>query len=445
MGLVYLPKSYHKKSTIPVWHGCRTQNSLGDFSSKAWKIGSLCGNLQIEESEATLGHNLSVKNHWNSIAKESSSQDLREQIWGSNRFKCHEHFDFVATTKHLTNVRLLWPLQTISQLQPYRKGHLGHRFHQLWNWSHLWLVSTTDLKAPLVCSLEHDTHWTWCKRQQKRLQPHRRVVWIIEPPNSEICNVTGWKQIGAIFRSWQCYRWLTAHFRNAVGPRMHFSAHVQTVTLRWFSTDFKLEHEWLDFTWIRILFMYSSRCLFLWMVQRKFAFLNLKRGDGTTQELVSGAFRVCKFQSGLLAKYFILAKWLQLVTHTHTQTSARLGEISHFEFHICFKYIGHMASSTKKCDHETSSFCVAFGSLGFFLTSTFPAWKHHQPCILLQSASQLQLSIGAFGTTQLQKLLVCVLESRLLSMDGATQIPISEFEASRWHNSWVCVWRFQGL
>ena len=95
----------------------------------------------------------------------------------------------------------------------------------------------------------------------------------------------------------------------------------------------------------------------------------------------------------------------QIIAAGHTQTSARLGEISHFEFHICFKYIGHMASSTKKCDHETSSFCVAFGSLGFFLTSTFPALKHHQPCILLQSASQLQLSIGAFGKTKLQKLL----------------------------------------
>ena len=30
---------------------------------------------------------------------------------------------------------------------------------------------------------------------------------------------------------------------------------------------------------------------------------------------------------------------------------------------------------------------------------------------------------------------VCVLESRLVSMDGATQVPISEFEASTWHNS----------
>ena len=326
------------------------------------------------------------------------------------------------------------------------------------------------------------------------------------------------------------------------------------------------------------------------MVQLKSRFLHLKRVDGTTLEFVSGAFRVCKFQSGLLAKYFILANncswshtnfgqtggdlsfrvpylfqihwphggfhqkmrsrnlqflcslwqlgcflnvnfssfktppalhsvakcfaastqhwclwnnetsktaglcigveayfygWCnadpdfgiwseemaqlktlclvlsgsvnskaaywpntsswQIIAAGHTQTSARLGEISHFEFHICFKYIGHMASSTKKCDHETSSFCVVFGSLGFFLTSTFPALKHHQACILLQSASQLQLSIGAFGKTKLQKLLVWVLESRLISMDGATQIQISAFEASRWHNSWVCVWCFQGL
>ena len=33
---------------------------------------------------------------------------------------------------------------------------------------------------------------------------------------------------------------------------------------------------------------------------------------------------------------------------------------------------------------------------------------------------------------------VYVLESRLISMDGATQIRISEFEERRWHNSRVC-------
>ena len=38
---------------------------------------------------------------------------------------------------------------------------------------------------------------------------------------------------------------------------------------------------------------------------------------------------------------------------------------------------------------------------------------------------------------------VYVLESRLISMDGATHMPISEFEARRWHNSRVCVWYFQ--
>ena len=35
---------------------------------------------------------------------------------------------------------------------------------------------------------------------------------------------------------------------------------------------------------------------------------------------------------------------------------------------------------------------------------------------------------------------VYVLESRLISTDGATQISISEFEARRWHNSKVSVW-----
>ena len=34
--------------------------------------------------------------------------------------------------------------------------------------------------------------------------------------------------------------------------------------------------------------------------------------------------------------------------------------------------------------------------------------------------------------------------AKLISMHGATQIPISEFEASTWHNSRVCVWCFQG-
>ena len=51
--------------------------------------------------------------------------------------------------------------------------------------------------------------------------------------------------------------------------------------------------------------MYLSRGLFLWMGQRKSRFRNLKWVDGTTQELVSGAFRGCKFRVCLVAKYFI--------------------------------------------------------------------------------------------------------------------------------------------
>ena len=51
--------------------------------------------------------------------------------------------------------------------------------------------------------------------------------------------------------------------------------------------------------------MYWSRGLFLWMVQRKSRFRNLKRDDGTTQEFVSVTSRVCKFHFCLLAQYFI--------------------------------------------------------------------------------------------------------------------------------------------
>ena len=50
-----------------------------------------------------------------------------------------------------------------------------------------------------------------------------------------------------------------------------------------------------------------------------------------------------------------------------------------------------MASSTKKCDYdETSSFFVAFGSFGFFLTSSFPPLKHHQPCVAKCFAASTQ-------------------------------------------------------
>ena len=148
-------------------------------------------------------------------------------------------------------------------------------------------------------------------------------------------------------------------------------------------------------------------------------FRNLK-GDGTTQ-----GFQVCKFQSFL-----------------YTGQIPKLWPDSGRSLIWVSKILATWHLPPQECDsHATSSFCVAFGSSGFFWRSTFPALKHHQPCTPLQSASQLQLNIGAFG--KLQKLLVYVLESRLMSMDGATQIPISEFEASRWHDSRVCVWYSQ--
>ena len=138
------------------------------------------------------------------------------------------------------------------------------------------LQKTTEFEAEPSSFLNH---WT---SQPRKTQHH------------------GLKTDGAIVCTWQCYRWFTANFWNAVGPCMDLSVRIQTIILRWITTDF--EH----FPWIRILFICWSRGLFLWMVQRKSRFRNLTRVDGTTQEFVAGTLRVCKFQSFLLAKYFIL-------------------------------------------------------------------------------------------------------------------------------------------
>ena len=151
---------------------------------------------------------------------------------------------------------------------------------------------TTHLKPPLVWScLKHDIQWTCCKKQQKRLQQHRTELFESLNLPTRKTQRHGLKTDEAIFRTWQCYRWLTANFRNAVGPCMGLSVNVpngyRIVVFNWLLTWKKM----FAFPWIRILFMYWSRGLFLWMVQRKSRFRNLKRVDGTTQEFVSCTFR----------------------------------------------------------------------------------------------------------------------------------------------------------
>ena len=61
------------------------------------------------------------------------------------------------------------------------------------------------------------------------------------------------------------------------------------------------------------------------MVQHKSRFRNLKQVNGTTQEFVSGTFRGCKFQSCLLAKYFILAN---NCSWSHTNFGQTGGDLS---------------------------------------------------------------------------------------------------------------------
>ena len=117
--------------------------------------------------------------------------------------------------------------------------------------------------------------------------------------------------------------------------------------------------------------MYSSRCLFLWMVQRKFGFLNLKRGDGTTQELVSGAFRVCKFQSCLLAKYFILAN---NCSWSHTNVGQTGGDLS---FRVPYLFQIHWPHGVfhQKMRSRNLQFLCSLWQLGFFLNVNFSSFK----------------------------------------------------------------------
>ena len=376
MGLVYLPTFYHKKSTIPVWHGCRTQNSLGDFISKAEKNGSLCGNLQIEESEATSGHNLSVKNHWNSIAKESSSQDFREKIWGSNRFKCHEHFDSIVWDFccHYEALDKCPSLMTSSNNQPtstLQKGPSGSQ-----------LPPTLKLKPPLV-GFNHRPESspgvfsrTWHPLNliakdfpETAEAPHNSTLFeSLNLPTPKCVVSRAENRLGQFFVLGNAIDGSRLILEMQLGHVCIFPHMSQT---GWFSTDFKLENEWLDFTWIRILFMHSSRGLFLWMVQRRSRFWNLKRGDGTTQDFVSGAFRVCKFQSGLLAKYFILAN---NCSWSHTNVGQTGGDLS---FRVPYLFQIHWPHGVfhQKMRSRNLQFLCSLWQLGFFLNVNFSSFK----------------------------------------------------------------------
>ena len=135
---------------------------------------------------------------------------------------------------------------------------------------------------------------------------------------------TGLTVDGTTLRPWKCHKWLTAYFRNVVGPCMDFSVHVPNGYLRVVFNELPT-WEWIVRFPIMTIqqmatesrsdqkkqknkkcpkqqprLMYWSRGFFLWMVQHKSRFRNLRQVDGTTQEFVSGGFIVCKFQSCLL-------------------------------------------------------------------------------------------------------------------------------------------------
>ena len=120
------------------------------------------------------------------------------------------------------DVRLLWPLQTNAIFQITTP--ISHRIVGVNNTSAvrtIWVTAfttnfktqatfgceMTHLKPQLVwCSLKHDIHWTCCERQQK-LKPNRRGFlnhWSSQPGKTQR---HGLNKDGAIFRTWQCYRY----------------------------------------------------------------------------------------------------------------------------------------------------------------------------------------------------------------------------------------------
>ena len=109
---------------------------------------------------------------------------------------------------------------------------------------------------PLVCcSLKHDIHWICCERQQK-LKPHRRVVWIIEPPNPEKHNVMGWKKMGQFLVLGNAIDGSPPIVEMRLGHVWICLCMSQTVILGLFSTNFQLENKSLHLPWIRIYTAY---------------------------------------------------------------------------------------------------------------------------------------------------------------------------------------------
>ena len=107
------------------------------------------------------------------------------------------------------------------------------------NWSYLWFWNHTPETSPGVVLSQtwHPMNLLQKTTETASTAPNR-VFWIIEPPNPEERNVTGWKQMGqflvlgnAIDDSPQILEMQLGHVW--ICPCMF-----QTIILRWFSTDF---------------------------------------------------------------------------------------------------------------------------------------------------------------------------------------------------------------
>ena len=91
----------------------------------------------------------------------------------------------------------------------------------------------------------------------------------------------------------------------------------------------------------------------------------------TTLEFVSGAFRVCKFQSGLLAKYFILAN---NCSWSHTNVGQTGGDLS-FQVPYLFQIHWPHGVFHQKMRSRNLQFLCSLWQLGFFLNVNFSSFR----------------------------------------------------------------------
>ena len=186
------------------------------------------------------------------------------------------------------------------------KDNLGHSLHY-----QLWLKP----KPPLVVK-PHTWNLPWCGvvSNMRSIELVAKTTDIEAAPNRVFWSIAsqprktqrhGWQQMGQFFKLGQCYKWLTAKFRNAVGPCMDFSVHVPTGYLKEVFSSLLTWKQIVRFTMDpNTVYVLESTLISMdGAIQIPISEFEASRWHNSRVCVLY--FQVCKFQSLLLAKYLI--------------------------------------------------------------------------------------------------------------------------------------------